>query len=46
MHWCLPYKGNILDETNGVYAWSTNSIEEERRVHEGLGRRVTFYTRL
>ena len=39
---CLPNKGNLLDETDGLYARPANSIEEERSVHKGLGRRITF----
>jgi len=25
MHWCMPNKSNLLDETNGLYCWTTSS---------------------
>jgi hypothetical protein len=38
----MPDKGDFLDETDGLYARSANSIEKERSVHKGLGRRLAF----
>jgi hypothetical protein len=38
----LPDKGNILDETNGLYTRTTDSIKEERSVCKGLGRRLNI----
>ena len=40
LHWRLPNKGNILDEANGLYTRTTNSIEEERSFRKRLGRRL------
>jgi len=35
-----PTKGNLLDETYGLYSRSTNSTQEECVIHKGLGRRL------
>ena len=40
LYWRLSNEGNILDETNGLYTRTTNSIEEECSVRERVGRRL------
>ena len=41
MRRCMPNKGNLLDETNGIHPRTANSIKEERFVRKGLGRRLS-----
>src|SRR4029079_3663107 len=41
MSWCMSNTCNILDETNGIYLWTTSCSAQERCLRQGLGRRLT-----
>jgi len=38
MHRCLPNKGNLLDETNGLHCWTTSSTLQELSLRQRLDR--------